>query len=182
MNARSIPGLTDEAGSFRQETGRSPALREIFPAASPRRTLLPLSATRLFLPSAPSGRRLLRFAPCRTSLCRLFALPPSADGPLCGCRAPRFSSRPRLHRKHDSACAPLFNPPPAGATVPSSMFQGATSSEIFAMRLLDMQLFSGNIRLPHGAQGFCGLPREKLGLSLPALDIFESRLYKDFQI
>ena len=48
MNARSIPGLTDEAGSFRQETGRSPALREIFPAASPRRTLLPLSATRLF--------------------------------------------------------------------------------------------------------------------------------------
>lgn len=50
------------------------------------------------------------------------------------------------------------------------------------MRLLDMQLFSGNIRLPHGAQGFCGLPQEKLGLSLPALDIFESRLYKDFQI
>ena len=48
MNARSIPGLTDEAGSFRQETGRSPALRKIFPAASPRRTLLPLSATRLF--------------------------------------------------------------------------------------------------------------------------------------
>ncbi len=26
------------------------------------------------------------------------------------------------------------------------------------------------------------LPREKLGLSFPALDIFESRLYKDFQI
>lgn len=53
MNARSIPGLTDEAGSFRQEAGPSPALREIFPAASPRRTLLPLSATRLFFAFRP---------------------------------------------------------------------------------------------------------------------------------
>lgn len=163
MNARSIPGLTDEAGSFRQETVRSPALREIFPAASPRRTLLPLSATRLFLPSAPSGRRLLRSAPCRASLCRLFALPPSADGPLCGCRAPRFSSRPRLHCKHDSACAPLFNPPPAGAAVPSSMFQGATSSEIFAMRFLwTCSFFPATSGFRMGRKAFAAFPGKSL--------------------
>ncbi len=161
MNARFIPGLTDEAGSFRQDTGRFACA-----ARNLSRSVAASHASAPFCDAAFFAFRPLRTTPSPFRPVPHITLPPlcfAALGRRATVRAPRFSSRPRLHRKHDSACAPLFNPPPAGAAVPSSMFQGATSSEIFAMRFLwTCSFFPATSGFRMGRKAFAAFPGKSL--------------------
>lgn len=156
MNARSIPGLTDEAGSFRQETGRSPALREIFPAASPRRTLLPLSATRLFfaLRHIIRARLLFRFAPCRAFL-RLRVIAASLPvGPASAC-ALMLPALP-------IPSTPATQPRPAPLRPPPSPVQSTAYAETIPKRLPKVQLFPATSGFRMGRKAFAAFPGKSL--------------------
>ena len=99
MTKRSLSARTSNASS---------ALREIFPAASPRRTLLPLSATRLFfaLRHIIRARLLFRFAPCRAFL-RLRVIAASQPvGPASACSL----MRPALPIPSTPATPPDLHP------------------------------------------------------------------------
>lgn len=179
MTKRSLSARTSNASS---------ALREIFPAASPRRTLLPLSATRLFfaLRHIIRARLLFRFAPCRAFL-RLRVIAASLPvGPASACAPmlPLFPSRARTPlRKHNADCGPSFQPSARTQVLPCRRpcFRVQHRLKSFPCAFWTCSFFRQH---PASAWGASLLrpPGEKPGLSLPALDIFESRLYKDFQI
>lgn len=150
MTKRSLSARTSNASS---------ALREIFPAASPRRTLLPLSATRLFFCPAPHhpGKTPFPFRP----LPRFFAASRYRRFPA---RRPRFgllAYAPRSSHPEHACNAPRPAPlrlPPQTSAAPPSLVRSTTYSENIPKRLPKVQLFPPTLRATHGAQAFCGLP------------------------
>lgn len=182
MNARSIPGLTDEAGSFRQDTGRfACAARNLSRSVAASHASAPFCDAAFFtfcpLLTTPSPIRpvpRITLPPlCFAALGRraIVRLPRAARlFPTTSAPQTRFGLHPSFHPSARRRCRAVVHV--SGYNIVRNLSHAPSGHAAF---------FRQHPASAWGAR-LLRLPREKLGLSFPALDIFESRLYKDFQI